>query len=334
MEVQDQVTFVCCIEYGRLEAQTLLMLRTLRANGGRFADCRVIAVVSRFGPSLSSYTVEQLGILGAELYYAKQKNNWSWFHYYNKAIAVEVAQALCVTPTIAWLDSDLLFVSEPVGLLLQDNEDFTATLEYGSPAIVENDTAHIPYWQALCALLDVDFNSIPTIKNVVNKGKVQKSYLSSGVFVWRTESQFANTYVDAFQKLLTSRLASHTGDFFTADQLILSPIVAKLGFSFRHLDYKNHHVTISGQISGVSASPNMSHSNLLHYSASLTPPYRESYVRRLENECQPVMTFIRNENKEQVQHGIFSKVVFWFLSKYRGLRWKLYRARLNIAAKG
>lgn len=43
-----QITFVCCVELGSLEAQTVRMIESLRRWGGQFANATVFAVTLRF----------------------------------------------------------------------------------------------------------------------------------------------------------------------------------------------------------------------------------------------------------------------------------------------
>ena len=216
--MKNILTFVCCIEQGRLEKQTLLMLDTLRSNAGEFANCHVIAVVGRFGAKLSPKTIELLKQFNVELYVAKNENPYAWFNYSNKVVAVNVAQRKAKTPCIAWLDSDVLFLNQPNGFMLNDEEDFLASLDYFPPAVVEKELTQIPYWQSLCSILNVDFSNIPIVKNQLNN-KSQHIYLSSGVMVWRKDTNFAIAYRDAFVKVMASKLAQHNGTFFTADQV-------------------------------------------------------------------------------------------------------------------
>lgn len=48
LNTNNLITFVCCIEYGALENQTLLMLKTFRENAGKLRNSRILAVQPRF----------------------------------------------------------------------------------------------------------------------------------------------------------------------------------------------------------------------------------------------------------------------------------------------
>lgn len=76
------LTLVCCIEHGRLESQTLLMIRSLRAFGMELAQLPVIAVVGRIGAPLSADTVQELKKLRVQLVYSPHHENpFPWFNY-------------------------------------------------------------------------------------------------------------------------------------------------------------------------------------------------------------------------------------------------------------
>jgi len=52
------ITFVCCVESGSLESQTIRMVESLRRYGGKFSTAPVIAVTPWFGPPLSKSTLQ------------------------------------------------------------------------------------------------------------------------------------------------------------------------------------------------------------------------------------------------------------------------------------
>ena len=56
----SDITFVCCVESGSLESQTIRMVESLRRYGGKFANAPVIAVTPRFGAPLSKATLQVL----------------------------------------------------------------------------------------------------------------------------------------------------------------------------------------------------------------------------------------------------------------------------------
>ena len=123
--VQD-ITFVCCVESGFLETQTLLMIESLRRNGGVYKDLPILAITPRFGPPLSKSTRKQLDNLNVSYISFRPNNKFSWKAFLNKHFSMAKAEEVCESEFLCWLDSDLIFTSEPSGLFLGENEDFTA----------------------------------------------------------------------------------------------------------------------------------------------------------------------------------------------------------------
>lgn len=329
----DAITFVCCIEHGRLERQTRLMIETFRANGGLLADSPILAVVGRRGSPLSERTLSFLKDNGVRLLRLAKANPVPWFNYSNKIVAVHAANALAKTPTVAWLDSDILIAAEPRGLVLAENEDFAGRIEYLPPAMVGDDQTHVPYWQGLCELLGADFESIPTL-SCEHTGRVQRMYLNSGAFSWRRSSSFADAYRQAFITLMKSRLAQFDGHFFTADQVILTPVIVANQLRWRHLRYTEHHMTFPSQIDGPGKSPPMTHSSLIHYSRSLAPSTRERFMARLVAECPGVVEFIQTSETEPLESPLLARSVAQALRLVRGAQWRLYAQRVVRAQCG
>ena len=327
------VTFVSCIEHGRLEDETVLMLQTLRANGGRLAQARVLLVVGRRGAPLADTTRSALQRLGAEMVYASEFNPAPWFNYANKIAAISVAQKLATTPLVAWLDSDVLIADEPAGLLLDDDVDFAGRCEHQPPAMVSNSPLHRPYWDALCGLTGIRSKDLPHVR-LSHLGLDLQVSFNSGIFVWRRDSVFAQAYRELFIKLLRSRLAQHDGNFFTADQVIIGPVLVAHRLRWKHLDIADHHMVFHGQLEVPGAVPDMSGSHLIHYSRSMTLPYRGMFLGRLQSELPELHAQVVAQGPLQRHEGLLVTGVALALKAFRGLQWKLFAARTRPVARG
>lgn len=334
MSVSGAITFVCCIEHGRLEDQTLLMLETLRVNGGRLAGERVLAVIGRWGAPLSSHTIDALDRLGVELVHAHDKNPTTWLNYANKIAAVSIAQELASTPLIAWLDSDVLIAGEPAGLLLDDNVDFGGRCEYLPPVIWKDDSTHLPYFNALCALCGTQVEDLPFIDIEHPKMQIRLNF-NSGVFVWRARCSFASAYSETFEKLLRSRLGQYDGHFHTADQVVIAPVLIAKRLSWQHLDVAAHHMVFPGQIDGSIAAPSMAGSTVIHYSGSLTPPHRQRFLERLAHE-QPALHayLLARPAHPRPPPSRWIRALALTLKGWRGMRFRLYAKRLKRVPRG
>ncbi len=330
----SRITFVSCVERGRLEDETVLMLETLRRNGGALANARALVVVGRRGAPLAESTVKALARLNAELIHDRSSNPATWFNYANKIAACTIAQQVATTPLIAWLDSDVLIAAEPTGLLLADDEDFAGRCEFLPPAMHAGDPLHVPYWEALCTLLGTRPEALPFVRMAHQKVDMRLNF-NSGVFVWRRSSGFAQAYRAGFIALLKSRLAQYDGGFFTADQVIIAPILLARKLKWKHLDVVDHHMIFQGMIDGAGAAPDMSHSSVIHYSRSLTPPYRDRFLARLQAELPVVhATVASTPPLDRQSEGLGARGLATVLKVWRNLRWRIYAAQVKAVPRG
>lgn len=332
------LTFVCCVEYGRLEQQTLLMVESLRAFGGNLSSSRVLAVKGRRGPALAPSTLRAFERLNVEFVDAKDGENLHpWLNYTNKVVAVQIAERLAKTDTIAWIDSDIFVLGEPNGLLLNGEEAFSARREWLPPAMFKGDAHYEPYWRGVCQVLGTSLEDVPWLATDGRRAE-QLAYFNSGLFSWKRGSGLADAYYSAFSTLLRSKLATPEGQFFTADQVILSPIVARLGLKWRELTPDQHNMVFQGLISGPAAAPSMAKSSIVHYSRSMEHPHREEFLQRLVIERPEFANWLTNylAAHEQNDSGSMStnKIVAKILRLARGMQYRLYDRSTIRSASG
>jgi hypothetical protein len=326
--VSPDLTLVCCVEHGRLEGQTLLMVRSLRAFGGDLANLPIIAVVGRIGAPLSQHTIDSFASLSVQLIYSPHRDNpFPWFNYANKVVAVTLADRICTTATVAWIDSDILFAGQPDGLILSDDEDFAGRYEPIMASVEAGSTKNKAYWQKLCGVTLATYDDLIWLDRENKPSKIL--YFNSGVFVWRRSSAFAATYADAFVRLLKSRIAQPDGSFFAADQIILNGVITRAKLRWRQMRVQDHHMVFPGLLEGDIAAPHMGESSILHYSGSLSDPYRETFVKRLEAETPELaMWLAREQARPHENRGPHHVTLFakW-LKVWRGLQWRLFDRR-------
>lgn len=92
------ISFVCCIEAGRLENEVIGLATTLRNNGGEMSSASLTAVRGRKGPRLRRNTVETLAQLNVHIEDAHELNPLPWFNYSNKVAAVQYLEDAGATP--------------------------------------------------------------------------------------------------------------------------------------------------------------------------------------------------------------------------------------------
>jgi hypothetical protein len=233
------ITFVCCVESGSLEAVTLRMVESLRRHGGKFANAPVIAVTPRFGSPLARATQQAFKRLQITHVWGSAKTNYGWFKFLNKPLALVAAEAQMTTTTAAWLDSDLLFVDEPSQLTLLPGEDFTGfPVEAKEMGTTGPGDVYEPLWQEFCRVLALDIDSLPWRMTAQTQERV-RLYFDGGIFVYRRATGFAQAYLETCLQLLDARVASQDADYNVGvkEMSAIGLALVKMGLSWRPLPY-------------------------------------------------------------------------------------------------
>jgi len=315
-------TGVCCVEFGRLEQQTILMVRSLRAFGGTLSGIPVIAVVGRPGVALRSSTIQELHKLGVRIVRADRGTNpATWLNYGNKAAAVLMANKLAETDQVTWLDSDMVFMGEPTGIVLTGEEDLAVAPIDNPPAVYTDDDAHAGYWRKVCSLFEVKFEDVPWVEF---NGRKLKLNCNSGVFTWRRSSNFAYRYNAAFARLLHSRIAQKSGEFFTIDQVILTPLAIDL--NWKVISPEDHSFSPSAFFEYGTA-PSLEGVRLLHYSTAFNGPFRSEIERRIAHANPDFHQWLMSQQFQDDVIRWRDRALANTLRVFRGMRYRAF-ARL------
>lgn len=326
------LTVVCCIEAGRLEEQTILMVQSLRAFGGALSNVPVLAVIGRRGPQLRSETCRQLDRLRVRVVRAKKEDNpATWLNYANKVAAIVTADELAETAQIAWFDSDMFVLKEPGAIVLQNGWDLAAQCHVLPPAVLEDDATNVPYWTQVCRLFGIDFADVPWTKAADNLPR-QRLNFTSGLFTWRRGSGFAQSYAGAVRKLLDARISQAMGDFFTADQVVLTPLVVASKLRWKPLTTADHTVVLGTFLAdGGGDVPPLAEARVLHYSNSFAPPFKSMMEERLRREVPAFWTWLQARRPDLGPMRPLSRAFQQILRYVRGFRYRTY-ARSTVRA--
>ena len=294
----SRISIVCAIEAGRLEAQTLLMLRTLRQFGGALAGAPVTALQGRRGAPLRKATHAALEEMDVAYAYRPDLNDAPWFNFTNKIAAVRYAEEHYQTPWRLWLDSDILFLNEPsfVNDPALDTADFHARLEFRPPAVTTTDQTFVPYWTKLCALSGLDFDSLPFYDLDIPPRRMKPAF-NSGVFLWRAGTGFVETYTKHYHQLLDARISPKGLGPWFADQVIMAPVLEAAKLQWRMLSVEDHLMLFPGpdvpELPAV-----MPRANLVHYSKSRLAPHREAFDRLVLDSHPRLQDLMERHDRE------------------------------------
>ena len=333
MTKTPDIMFVCCVESGSLESQTVRMVQSLRQYGGKFASAPVVAVNSRFGPPLSRKThqiFEQYEIEYLVLHSDMSSNHYSWNNYMNKPHAILAVNERSKSEAIGWLDSDLLFVNEPDQLNLRADESFLAC----TPDRIGGTTGLIdplePYWLSVCSLLNLDIDLLPWVTTEIEHERI-RYYFNSGVFVYRRETSFAKQYLQNCTKILDARISSEVCGFFFTDQVALGLTAFQLGLPWRSLPY-SHNCTMGSSTHNKWYSEDaLRNACIIHYHDAMWFPFWLILLESLRNTHPEVEKWLAPlgpmSNQAPLQWRFMSKV----LTNFRTLAKNTYKQNcLNV----
>jgi hypothetical protein len=315
---------VTAIEAGPLEKEVRLLVESLRRWGGRCADARVIAVQPRGGPSPSPATRLNLDRLNVEYCQIERDDRFDWFPFLNKTAAVRHVAARHQGP-IAWLDGDILVLSEPTELLFEPNKfhriQFAACASDKNIGTTRDDDEFAPYFRAACQAVGVDFDSLPYV--LTEKEQIYvRAYWNAGVFAFVGECGLAELYDKFTLTLLSKGIGSHECEFLMSDQVALALAAHHLGLRRKNLPLShNFHVQPSDPSSLIHGAAN--NICVLHYHGCLWPSSFGKLCSDLELHYPEVARWLQGHGPHTMTN----------LSTVARIRRKLFSLRRKLQKK-
>jgi hypothetical protein len=203
------VEFFMIAEEGILEAQALLLCKSIRRFAGAYSSSLVTVVSPRHSRRPSTETVKELDRLGVN-YLALDVE--SCCPVYGTSFRVHTAGWLAQRSgpeILVQLDSDTLFLGEPdlsmCGATAAARPVDTKGMCTGGPGDPFDD-----YWRALCRLCEVDYDSVPLLETYVDRQIVRASYNGGLVIARRASGVFERTE-EFFKRLVLADMRPHAG---------------------------------------------------------------------------------------------------------------------------
>lgn len=328
--VTPSVTFVCCIESGGLEAQTVRMIESLRRWGGRFADAPVVAVTPRFGPPLSGITHAALQRLNVEYLRFRADNPYAWKGFLNKHYSMAAVESACTTDCVGWLDSDLLILGEPDQLLLAPDEEFAACAPDKNFGTTGPDDPCDPYWRAVCEVLGVDLEALPWIVTEQEGDRI-RFYMNSGVFVYRRSTGFSKHHLDNTLKFFEARLTSRTtqNSYFT--QHIMGITVVQQGLKWRSLPYSHNYPIGSKIYPDWYRRERLQEAKIFHYHDAMWMPFWPTLLECLQDTHPEVAAWLEPQGALKAEAVALPwRVLGKGLKLWRTRQERSYRAQCRL----
>lgn len=309
------ITFVCCVESGSLEAQTVRMVESLRRYSGKYAKAPIIAVTPRFGSPLSKKTLRLFDRLEVMHFYTRPQTNYSWFNFLNKPLTLLAAEEYITSEAVCWLDSDLLFVNEPDKLDLLPSEDFlgfpTECKEMGTAGPGD---PFEPLWQEFCRVLKMNIDDLPWIITAETQERV-RLYFNSGIFVYRRSTDFAKNYLNICLQLLDARLRGSAKGYSEGlkEQGAVGLALVKMGLPWRPLPYSHDYVFSSQSYAVWYNEALLRDAKIIHYHDGMWPAFWPVFQECLHKTHPEVEAWLTKmgpmSNQAPLQWRLFNRIL-------------------------
>jgi hypothetical protein len=248
------ITFIACVERGELEAKTLLLCRSIRRYGGRFANAPIFTFQPRRGTAVSPATRRALASLGVTHVTERLNSAFPDYAIGNKVFAAARGEELAATDVVAFLDSDTIITSEPNEMDLPDGIDAAARpvdyWRHGEEPLDDPDHPHWrthhrrvastgpgdpmdDYWRRMYALCGV--RGDPWVETVGDRKKI-RAYFNSGLAVARRSAGIFAAWKRDFLRLIDANHIPPNGDWHYLDQLSLAVALARVWDRVKILD--------------------------------------------------------------------------------------------------
>jgi Glycosyl transferase family 8 len=316
----SDTTIYTCIESGRLEPEVVLMVRTLRAFGGRFANCPVLAIQPRAGPSIANSTARELDKLQVTTIRRPLHHRFDWLGFANKPSAAVIADELAKTRHVVWLDADMLVVKEPSALDAPQYEahEVLACVEELGPVSSGPGDRFEPFWQAMAEGASVDIAPFTTAGPSAKRIRL---HFNSGVFRFRRGSGFAQRYLELFDKLYALRIMPKDDPtMFLHEQIIFSIAAGSWQGGFVALDpLYNFHV--EPMYEGLYPAEHYERAVLLHWHGSLRmDDFRDTFMQRLQTALPALAPIVQSSLPLEAPRAVLPRLHRALLSRIRQRR--------------
>jgi hypothetical protein len=212
-----RTTFCFCVEAGQLESAGVLLARSIRAFAGAYAKSPIYAVRPRPGPELSPAARKAFDALEVRYVAADLVGAYHWLPHLNKPAALAYVEARAATPCVTWLDTDVVVLREPSGLVPETPFVYAAR---PADAYMGTDGAdeNAEYWARASALAGLDYRRFQMIRSFP-EGKPIHGYWHGGVFTYDRTAGCGARHFDYFKRIVDAKISSRRCGTYHTDQV-------------------------------------------------------------------------------------------------------------------
>jgi hypothetical protein len=220
------IALIMCTEGGQLEQESLLMVESFRRFAGNLKDTPIYSFQVREKNDVSGETLKALASFGVN--HQKVVLNYQYPDYplANKPLLCAYAEQNIDAEIIVFLDSDLVFFSEPKEFLLPAEYDVGIRPEHEKMIGSEGkDDPNEKYWQHLYQLANVEDKEL-FITTTVDRKKI-RAFWNSGVVAVRRKAGIFTAWQETFEKLLVAGSTIDRKNFYYEQSALSATICAQ-----------------------------------------------------------------------------------------------------------
>ena len=200
--MSEPIAFIMCTEGGgQLEKESPLMVESFRKFTGNFKECPIYSFQVRDKCDVSSETVLKLEAFGVKHEKILLNTKYPDYPLANKPLLCAYAEQTIDADILVFLDSDLVFFSEPNELILSTEYDVGIRPEHhkmiGSEGAFDSNDA---YWMNLYEIAGVN-NINQFVTTTVDQKKI-RAFWNSGIVAVRRNLGIFTAWKHTIEKLL------------------------------------------------------------------------------------------------------------------------------------
>jgi hypothetical protein len=232
----ESIAFIMCTEGGgQLEKESLLMVESFRKFAGELKDASIYSFQVRENSDVSLETVSKLAALNVSHQKVVLNTKYPNYPLANKPLLCAYAEQSIDTDILVFLDSDLVFFSEPKEFLLSPEYDIGIRPEHHK--MIGSEGASDPneeYWMRLYDIARVQ-DTGQFVTTTVDQKRI-RAFWNSGVVAVRRQKGVFTAWKQTIEQLLEEGTGI-TKENWYYEQSALSATICALTDSTRVLNF-------------------------------------------------------------------------------------------------
>jgi hypothetical protein len=195
------IAFILCTEGGALEPESLLMVESFRKYTGKFKDAPLYSFQVRDKNDVSAKTIAKLTAFGVNHQKVVLNTKYPDYPLANKPLLCAYAEQTIDADILVFLDSDLVFFSEPTEFLLPPEYDIGIRPEHHQMiGSIGSDDPNEAYWLRLYNIAGVK-NIDRFVTTTVDQKRI-RAFWNSGVVAARRNRGIFTAWKHTIEQLL------------------------------------------------------------------------------------------------------------------------------------